>query len=231
VKNDKNQIKKIYRYLIMAKKRAVSETENQSYDIPSLPPISSGENEGKKSTLFDFSSYVSSADFSEAKQKKSSSVFLEFLKSILREVPIEQRVVVYTFFSIYTFFTITSFNHIIVYFKISNNIFYSVLLALAYEVGSFSLILGLIHVQRIGAFTVYLILIFLNIVIAVGNSYSSFIAISDETLYKFCDFIGVEPSAFWKRVIAWVQGSTTPLFALSFAKATLNYIRPEKKDE
>lgn len=154
-----------------------------------------------------------------------------FFKTILQEVPLEQRVVVYTFFSIYTFFTVTSFHHIIVYFKISNSLFYAFLLALAYEFGSFSLILALIHVERIGKTVVYLILIFLNVIIAIGNSYSSYTQISSESLHAFCEFMGVEPSIGWKRVIAWLQGVTTPIFALSFAKATLNYISPVEKQK
>ncbi len=162
-------------------------------------------------------------------EQTDSFALTKFIKSIFQEVSPEQRVVVYTFFSIYTFFTITSLNHIITYFKIGNTIFYSIILAIAYEFGSFSLILALIHVERIGKLTVYSILIFLNLIIAIGNSYSVYISISDETLSRFCEFIGVDKTLTWKRVVAWVQGSTTPLFALSFAKATLNYIKPKKK--
>lgn len=172
-------------------------------------------------------------DYAKMKEKKigrplkqNEILVVKFFKSILEEVPAEQRIVVYTFFSIYTFFTVTSLNHIIVYFKISNNIFYSILLAVSYEFGSFSLILALINVKRIGKVTVYSILIFLNLVIAIGNSYSSYINITDEVLQKFCEFAGVSPTLGWKRVIAWIQGSTTPIFALSFAKATLNYLKP-----
>ena len=155
---------------------------------------------------------------------KKDFFLLNFFKSIFSKVPEEQRGLIYVFFGIFIMFTSVSLGHLVSYFLISNALWYATLLAVSFELASFSVIIGFLNVKYLGRWILPIMLFIIVTILAIGNIYASYLDMDSSALKVWCEMLGWDTDLKAKRIVAVLQGLPIPVLALLFSLAIEHFV-------
>lgn len=129
--------------------------------------------------------------------------------------------------------SIVSTVHVIDFFMLTNNIFWSTILAIAFESAAIGLLFSLAALSKIKKNTIFTIFFGVAILQILGNVYHSYITIDpyDNNLIKLLTILGLQNEDLpWSlRIIGFLQGAILPVISLSFVKSLLEFISIKKE--
>lgn len=129
------------------------------------------------------------------------------------------------FILLYLIVSFVSTIHSIDFFQLTNPYWLSIILAIAFEVGSMASLASLIILHKISKNLVWGLFILLTSMQMMANTYYAYKFASDfETWSELFNL--EESSIHQKRILALISGSILPLIALGFIKSLIEYIKP-----
>lgn len=139
--------------------------------------------------------------------------------------------IITTFVSLYLIVSIISTIHVIEFFRLSNPMWLSVSLAIAFEIGAAASLASLIVLDKMNKSLVWGLFIILTCMQMMGNSFYAFTNLSN--YQSWVELFGLvdEDPLYQKRVLSIISGAILPLVALGFIKSLVDYIRPAIEDE
>lgn len=159
----------------------------------------------------------------------------------------KEKVYIILFVVLYLIVAFSSFFHAVEFFELSNVQWMSVILALAFEIGQAAVLMSILtSKEEQSKFTPWLLMIILTLVQIIGNVYSSYRYILQNSLDNLKFF--KEPIFIWTNlpddqatvIVTYVSASILPIVALLMTSLITNYINKsettqvqelEKKEE
>ena len=137
--------------------------------------------------------------------------------------------IITTFVSLYAVVSIISTIHVIDFFSLSNPMWLSVSLAIAFEIGAAASLASLIIMDKMNKSLVWGLFFVLTAMQMMGNTYFAFGHLHD--YQKWVELFGLvdEDPLYQKRILSIISGAILPLVALGFIKSLVDYIKPEKE--
>ena len=131
-----------------------------------------------------------------------------------------------TFVTLYLLVSIISTIHVIDFFLMSNPKWLAVSLAVAFEVGAAASLASIVTLDKMNKGIVWGLFILLTGMQAMGNTYYTYVHLTD--FKAWIELFGLvdEELIYQKRVLSIVSGAILPIVALGFIKALVDYIRP-----
>lgn len=159
------------------------------------------------------------------KNRISNFFLFRLFTQTFDKIPESDKPVTHFFFMAYIFSSLVSFFHLLDFLQISNSLLYSIILALFYEFGNVALIIGILNSQKLSSTSLLLsMLIIITTLITLGNVYSNFVHIDNESYSKFIQLLDMEDTLVSRRIVAIIQGSPYPILGAMFVKSILNFI-------
>jgi hypothetical protein len=134
--------------------------------------------------------------------------------------------IITTFVSLYAVVSIISTIHVIDFFSLSNPMWLSVSLAIAFEIGAAASLASLIIMDKMNKSLVWGLFFILTAMQMMGNTYFAFGHLQD--YQKWVELFGLvdEDELYQKRILSIISGAILPLVALGFVKSLVDYIKP-----
>lgn len=136
--------------------------------------------------------------------------------------------IICTFSLLYLFVSVISMIHVVDFFELSNAMWLSITLAVAFELGAAASLASVIIVDRMNKFIVWTLFIILTCFQMMGNAYYAYAHLHDFNgwieLFGLIDLSEIEQ----KRILAIVSGAILPIVALGFIKCLVDYLKPKQ---
>ena len=134
--------------------------------------------------------------------------------------------IITTFVSLYAVVSIISTIHVIDFFSLSNPMWLSVSLAIAFEIGAAASLASIIIMDKMNKSLVWGLFFILTAMQMMGNTYFAFGHLQD--YQKWVELFGLvdEDVLYQKRILSIISGAILPLVALGFIKSLVDYIKP-----
>jgi len=159
------------------------------------------------------------------KNRLSDFFLFRLFTQTFDKIPESDKPVTHFFFMAYIFSSLVSFFHLLDFLQISNSLLYSIILALFYEFGNVALIIGILNSQKLSSTSLLLsMLIIITTLITLGNVYSNFVHIDNQSYSKLIQLLDMEDTLVSRRIVAIIQGSPYPILGAMFVKSILNFI-------
>jgi len=159
------------------------------------------------------------------KNRISNFFLFRLFTQTFDKIPESDKPVTHFFFMAYIFSSLVSFFHLLDFLQISNSLLYSIILALFYEFGNVALIIGILNSQKLSSTSLLLsMLIIITTLITLGNVYSNFVHIDNQSYSKLIQLLDMEDTLVSRRIVAIIQGSPYPILGAMFVKSILNFI-------
>lgn len=136
--------------------------------------------------------------------------------------------VIGTFVTLYFLVSCISTIHVIDFFNLSNPMWLSISLAIAFEIGAAASLASLVTLEKMNKTIVWALFIILTAMQAMGNAYYAYIHLNN--FQGWIELFGLvdEELIYQKRVLSIVSGAILPVVALGFIKSLVDYIKPEE---
>lgn len=131
-----------------------------------------------------------------------------------------------TFVTLYLLVSIISTIHVIDFFKMSNPNWLAISLAIAFEVGAAASLASIITLEKMNKGIVWGLFILLTAMQAMGNTYYTYVHLTDFQGWIELFGLAEEELIYQKRILSIVSGAILPIVALGFIKSLVDYIRP-----
>lgn len=153
-----------------------------------------------------------------------------------------RKLVVGSFLAVPALSSLISTIHIVTFFGLGNMAWMSIILALAFEIGSIASLMTLAVLDKVNRFAVWLIFLLLVIMQMLGNVYYTYDFISKsmmsnpEWINSFIDLVEMmtmqklEPRMS-KFILSLLIGLPIPIISLAFLKSVSDYLKPDSKVE
>lgn len=153
-----------------------------------------------------------------------------------------RKIVVGSFLAVPALSSLISTIHIVTFFGLGNMSWMSIILALAFEIGSIASLMTLAVLDKVNRFAVWLIFLLLVIMQMLGNVYYTYDFITKsmmsnpEWINSFIDLVEMmtmqklEPRMS-KFILSLLIGLPIPIISLAFLKSVSDYLKPEPKVE
>lgn len=134
--------------------------------------------------------------------------------------------IIWTFVILYAMTSIVSTIHVVDFFRMANPKWLAISLAVAFEIGAAASLASIITLDRMNKVIVWGLFIILTFMQAMGNTYYTFVHLTNFT--GWIELFGLmdEDIIVQKRILAIVSGAILPVVALGFIKALVDYIKP-----
>jgi hypothetical protein len=137
---------------------------------------------------------------------------------------IQEKIWIGTFILLWVIVSTVSTIHSVAFFQMSNNIYLSWSLAIAFEIGAMAS-LGGILISRGNKTLIWGLFIILTLFQIHGNMYWAWINATDITEWsKLFDLLD-EDENFRKRIFVFISGGILPLVSLGFIKSLIDYLK------
>ena len=137
--------------------------------------------------------------------------------------------IITTFVSLYLIVSVISTIHVIDFFSLSNPMWLSVSLAIAFEIGAAASLASLIIMDKMNKSLVWGLFFILTAMQMMGNTYFAFGHLKDYQAWVELFGLVDEDPLYQKRILSIISGAILPLVALGFIKSLVDYIKPEKE--
>lgn len=135
---------------------------------------------------------------------------------------------IFTF--LYFFVSIISTIHVVEFFQLSNQLYMSWMLSMAFEIGAAASLASIIFLKDLNKTVVWGLFLILTAFQAAGNTYYSFLHAHDFNAWMQLFGLGEEDVIFQKRVLAIVSGAILPIIALGYIHVTTKILDPVSED-
>jgi hypothetical protein len=135
-----------------------------------------------------------------------------------------------TFILLWVMVSTISTIHAVEFFKLSNNIVLSWVLAISFEVGAMASLGGLL-LSRGDKKLIWGLFILLTLFQIHGNMYWAWTNSGDLSNWTDLFSLDSDDINFNKRVFSFISGGILPLVALGFIKSLMDYMKPNKPKE
>ena len=139
------------------------------------------------------------------------------------------RFVITTFVSLYFIVSFFSTYHVITFFSLSNPMWVSVGLAIAFEIGAAASLAALTILEKLNKNLVLGLFILLTLMQMMGNMFYAYINLENFQPWSELFFMSNEPLITQKQLLSFISGAILPLIALGFIKSLVDYINPNSK--
>ena len=136
-----------------------------------------------------------------------------------------------TFVALYFIVSFFSTFHVVAFFALSNPMWVSIGLAIAFEVGAAASLAALTILDKLSKNLVLSLFILLTLMQMMGNMYYTYIHLGDISAWSEMFFLSGETILLQKQILSLVSGGILPLIALGFIKSLVDYIKPSKDEE
>jgi hypothetical protein len=138
--------------------------------------------------------------------------------------------IIATFVSLYAVVSLISTIHVIDFFKLSNDEWLAISLAIGFEIGAAASLASIIALEKMNKSIVWVLFFILTAMQAMGNTYYAYSHLKDFTQWSELFGLIEEDIIYQKRVLSIISGAILPLVALGFIKSLVDYIRPAEEE-
>jgi len=138
--------------------------------------------------------------------------------------------IIATFVSLYAVVSLISTIHVIDFFKLSNDEWLAISLAIGFEIGAAASLASIIALEKMNKSIVWVLFFILTAMQAMGNTYYAYSHLKDFTQWSELFGLIEEDIIYQKRVLSIISGAILPLVALGFIKSLVDYIRPTEEE-
>jgi hypothetical protein len=138
--------------------------------------------------------------------------------------------IITTFVSLYAVVSLISTIHVIDFFKLSNDEWLAISLAIGFEIGAAASLASIIALEKMNKSIVWILFFILTAMQAMGNTYYAYSHLKDFTQWSELFGLIEEDIIYQKRVLSIISGAILPLVALGFVKSLVDYIRPAEEE-
>lgn len=136
--------------------------------------------------------------------------------------------IITTFVSLYAVVSLISTIHVIDFFKLSNDDWLAISLAIGFEIGAAASLASIIALDKMNKTIVWVLFFTLTAMQAMGNTYYAYSHLKNFTQWSELFGLIEEDIIYQKRILSIISGAILPLVALGFIKSLVDYIRPSE---
>jgi hypothetical protein len=138
--------------------------------------------------------------------------------------------IITTFVGLYAVVSLISTIHVIDFFKLSNDEWLAISLAIGFEIGAAASLASIIALDKMNKSIVWSLFFTLTAMQAMGNTYYAYSHLKNFTQWSELFGLIEEDIIYQKRVLSIISGAILPLVALGFVKSLVDYIRPPEEE-